>query len=131
MANSLRYDAGMFLKIKRAAARSVLYAAKLLQTEQMVRTGVINPPPYLNSSQAGEYPRKRSGVGQAACVLYPETISAIMEQGYCWVGYVMPAFNYMDFLVNHRDRLGLVQTMNDLKTRMGLIALSNFKEEGT
>lgn len=95
-------------------------AATELVTEHQRRIGVMNPRPYLNSSKPGEYPRKRTGFGQANVIYLPASPAEIAELGHVDVGYAENAF-YMQALVDNQGRLGIEETLEDLRPRLEAI----------
>ena len=61
------------IRLKAASVTGLLRAAVFLQTTHKRLLNVSNPRPYGTPSAAGEYPRKRTGQGQASVVYYPRT----------------------------------------------------------
>jgi hypothetical protein len=130
--SDLYFDAGMFDKVNLAAAKGLYSAASLLLREHAERLSIDNPPPYRDSSHVGQYPRRRTGVGQLSCLMSPGTVRDIMDLGYVWLGYHFGGkFNYMSFLEEERHRLGWRKTLEDLQDQLGLEALRWFQVEAS
>ena len=54
--------------VRQEAAKRLLRAALFFQAQHQQRLGVSNPRPHKTPSRPGEYPRKRTGAGQASVV---------------------------------------------------------------
>jgi hypothetical protein len=107
---------------RRLAACVVFYC-----TQHQQRLGKSNPFPHLNSSKPGEYPRKRTGFLQKSVAYSPVSIQEITSKLDIKVGYDANAF-YGPVLEVMRKRLGLVKTLEDLKTQLGAIVGQPVKE---
>ena len=124
------YGPSRMNSISRSAAKAALAAATLLQSEQTLRTGIENPSPHKDSSHAGEYLRKRTGRGQAACVVYPGNVNEIMRTWRVEVEYQQIGFPYMSWWESEargwRRRLGLKDTLKSCRAKLGLAAINEF-----
>jgi hypothetical protein len=104
-------------KVKQEAAKRLLRAALFFQAQHMQRLGVSNPRPHKTPSRPGEYPRKRTGQGQASVVYGPESIAGIAAEMKVRIGLV-PSGKHLAILEFGRDRLGFVKTMADLQEQL-------------
>src|SRR5262249_52542965 len=95
--------------IREAVAESLLRAAVHLQVAHKDRLAINNPPPYLNSAQPGEYPRKRTGVGQAGVMIVPTSRQEVIRTLRCRGGHAASTF-YLVALAN-RGWKGLLDTL--------------------
>jgi DNA-binding Lrp family transcriptional regulator len=69
---------------------------------------------YTNPSKPGEYPHKRTGLGQMGITFAPQTPEDVLREGLrVRLGVLQNAW-YMRFLEVHRQRLGWQQTFRDL-----------------
>ncbi len=109
---------GALDKVKREAASRLLRAAVYFQSEHMRRLNKSNPRPHKTSSLPGEYPRKRTGAGQAGVVYAPASIEGIIKEGLrVRVGQTRNSW-YMLFLELFKNRAGYLKTIQDLKPRV-------------
>ncbi|QVL32344.1 hypothetical protein KIH39_00040 [Telmatocola sphagniphila] len=98
-------------------------AVRLLRTvvdfigEHQKKVGISNPNPYLTPSEEGEFPRKRTGFGQASLTYEPASLDVIRQTWEIRVGYIENAF-YMELLVTHFNRLGLEESMRQQRDRI-------------
>lgn len=106
---------------RRAAARRLLAVAHAFQAEHRQRVGVQNPFPYHDSSRPGEYPRRRTGQGQAGVIVEPESEGQVAKQLFVDVGYSEDV-PYMQLLVDRAQRLGLETTLEEIRPRLEAIA---------
>jgi len=104
-------------------------AAAELVSEHQRRIGVMNPRPYLDSSRPGEYPRKRTGFGQANVFYLPASPAEIAEAGHVDVGYGENAF-YMQALVDNQGRLGIEDTLEEMRPRLEAIVAAVAQRSG-
>lgn len=108
-------------RVKREMASRLLRAAIFFQTQQMQRLNRSNPRPYKEPSVAGEYPRKRTGAGQAGVVYAPLTIDGIIAAGLrVRLGQTRNSW-YILMLEIFRDRLGYRKTLEDLRPQIAAI----------
>lgn len=91
----------------------LMFAERLQRCEVMYatwlqeKTGVSNPKPHDNPSRPGEFPKKRTGFGQAGVAFEPSSKEAIIGAGLLVkLGYIENAF-YMELLVQKYKRLGI------------------------
>lgn len=108
------------LQIRNASAESLMRAALFFQAQHQQRLAKSNPRPYNNSSKPGEYPRARTGAGRAGVLVDPPNLAGVASEGRVRVGYVQNTF-YMLVLELRYDRLGLLQTLKDLKGQIKAI----------
>jgi hypothetical protein len=101
-------------RIRQSAAEMLLRMAVTFENEHRKRVSVANPPPYLNSSKAGEYMRLRTGGGQRGLTHEPVDVAGVMKAGFVRVGFTANA-RHMLILELARDRKGLLQTLTDLR----------------
>ncbi len=119
MALALNGQAAMD-QVRREGAARLLRAAVYFQAEHMRRVGKSNPQPYKTPSLEGDYPRKRTGAGQAGVVYAPDTPEQIAREGRVRIGQMANSW-YMLLLEFHRNRLGYQQTLADLRPRIAAI----------
>lgn len=112
-----------------ATAEGLLMAAVYFQTQHKNRLNLSNPPPYLNSSKPGEYPRARTGFGRDNTAYDPETKAAVYLQQSVRIGYRTNA-EYMAILEVFRGRLGLLKTMESIRGQVASIAEQGAKKGG-
>jgi len=95
----------------------LMFAERLQRCEAMYATwlqekiGVSNPKPHNSPSRPGEFPKKRTGFGQAGVAFEPSSKEAIIAAGlFVKLGYIENAF-YMELLVQKYKRLGIDELM--------------------
>lgn len=76
---------------------------------------------YTRPSKPGEYPRKRTGFGQASVMLDTHDVNEIARTLRVRVGYQANA-HYMPILELYRDRKGLIDTLKDLRPQLEALA---------
>lgn len=108
------------LEIKKASAEGLLRAAVFFQAQHMQRLNISNPRPHTTPSQPGEYPRKRTGFGQANVMYQPASVDEIAAEGAVRIGYLQPAF-YLLVLELALRRHGLLQTLKDLRPQLSML----------
>lgn len=108
------------LALRNASAKGLLKAALFFQAQHQQRLAKSNPRPYVTPSQPGEYPRARTGAGRAGVMVDPPSVEAIAREGRVRIGYVQNVF-YMLVLELGHNRLGLLQTLKDLKGQLKAI----------
>lgn len=81
---------------------------------------------YYDPSAPGEYPKLRTGAGQKALTHQPETVQDVIEAGFVRVGYV-EGNHHLLALEMAKDRLGLLQTLEDLRPQLAELATGAFK----
>lgn len=106
-----------FADIRGRTGLALAAAAATFVTEHQRRVGTANPRPYLDSSKVGEYPRVRTGFGQANVFYLPTSPDEIARKGYVDAGYGENAF-YMQALVDNQGRLGIEQTLEDIRPQL-------------
>lgn len=74
-------------ELRENAARLLLVAATVLQTQHMKDLNKSNPRPYLNPAPKGEFPRKRTGNLQAGILIDPPDLDQIKSTLKVRVGY--------------------------------------------
>lgn len=107
-------------QVRQEAADRLLRAAVFFQTQHQARVGVSNPRPYLNSSKVGEYPRKRTGGGQAGVVYGPEMPAEVAQALKVRLG-LLPSAAHLAILEFGRERLGFIKTAADLEGQVQTI----------
>lgn len=107
--------------VRRKLAERLLRVAVYFQTQHKARLSKPNPPPHKDSSKPGEYPRLRTGFGRGSTVYDPSTVDEIARDLSVKVGYLAGAW-YMPFLELHRERLGLLKTLDDLRPQLQALA---------
>lgn len=107
-------------QLKREAASRLVRAALFFQQQHQQRVGVSNPRPHKTPSRPGEYPRKRTGVGQAAVVYGPESPADIAAFMKVRLGLV-PSGKHLAILEFGRQRLGFLKTAADLESQIKTI----------
>lgn len=115
-----------FQAISAAAAKGLLAAAVAFENEVRVRVSKPNPPPYIDSSKPGEYPRLRTGAGQKALAHEPRSLADVQKAGVVRVGYVQ-GDHHLLILELARDRLGLLKTLEDLRPKLAALATAEFR----
>lgn len=118
-------DAAM-ASIRKEAAVGIMAAAIYFENALRQRVGKANPPPYVNSSKEGEYPRLRTGAGQRALTHQPTTVADVMRTGSVKVGFV-EGDHHLLYLEFNKRRLGLVQTLADLGPKLSTLATAGFR----
>lgn len=113
-------------EIRKAAAEGLLAAGVLFSNQVRQRVSVANPPPYLNSSKEGEYPRLRTGAGQKALTMQPSSVDEVIASGFVRVGYVQ-GDHHLLILELARKRLGLLRTLEDMRPQLAALATAAFK----
>jgi hypothetical protein len=113
-------------EIRKAAAEGLLAAGVLFMNQVRQRVSVPNPPPYLNSSKPGEYPRLRTGAGQKALTMEPSTPDEVVASGFVRVGYVQ-GDHHLLILELGAKRLGLLRTLDDMRPQLAALATAAFK----
>lgn len=111
--------------IRAAAARGLIRASAMFQQQMRQRVSVPNPPPYLNSSKPGEYPRLRTGEGQRALMQEEKTFQEVLARMAIKVGFDAGKAHLL-ILELHHMRLGLVRTLEDLRDVLKELALAEF-----
>jgi hypothetical protein len=111
---------GVFGDLRKRLGLALAAAAAELVSEHQRRIGIANPRPYLDSSRPGEYPRKRTGFGQANVFYLPKSPAEIAAAGHVDVGYGENAF-YMQALVDNQGRLGIEDTLEEMRPRLEAI----------
>lgn len=95
--------------IREAAAQRLLAAAIHLQSAHRMRLNVSNPRPYRTPAPRGEYPRKRTGIGQAGVLVVPTDPGQVARDGRVRVGHSQSAA-YLAYLAG-RGWKGLLDTL--------------------
>lgn len=114
------YGAQRLAELKNATARGLLAAAVTLQSEEKARVNVSNQQGKAPSSP-GEYPRKRTGFGQAGIVYEPTTVAGVAQGMRVRVGYLRNAF-YLGYLGVKRKRKWLVDTVKSIRATLATVA---------
>src|SRR5690349_11516525 len=112
--------------IRRAAAEGLLAAAILFMNQMRQRVSRPNPPPYLDSSKEGEYPRLRTGAGEKALTMQPASVDDVIRGGFVRVGYV-EGDHHLLILELARNRLGLLKTLDDMRPQLAALATAAFR----
>jgi hypothetical protein len=102
-----------FSDLAKLTAEALMAVAIEAQTEHMRRLNVSNPPPHLDSSKPGEYPRKRTGFLQANTLFDPLNLAEIIANQWVDVGVGQNAM-YGVWLVDIGKRLGIEDTVRDI-----------------
>lgn len=113
-------------QIRQQSARNLLAAAVLYENTMRQRVSVPNPPPYLDSSKEGEYPRLRTGAGQRALTHQPATPGEVARCGFVRVGYV-EGDHHLLTLELARNRKGLLDTLEDMRPQLAALATGSFR----
>jgi len=92
-------------------------AATTLVAEHQRRINIANPRPYKTPSRRGEYPKKRTGFGQANVMYQPTSPGEIGKQQFVDVGYAANAF-YMQWLHDEHNRKGIEETAKDMNAQL-------------
>lgn len=101
-------------------ARRILAAALLLQAEHKRDLSTANPPPHLNSSKPGQYPKARTYNLRDAVVVEPRSPAAIADNRLrAKVGYLVSA-DYILALTN-RKRKNVEDTAERIRPRLTAI----------
>lgn len=116
-----------FLAIQHAAAVGLMKTALAFEIEHRQRVAVPNPPPYTNSSKAGEYMRLRTGGGQKALAHEPATVAEVEQTHKTRVGFRQGDGEHMLILELARQRLGLLKTLEDMRPTLAATATAEFK----
>ena len=114
---AFEFNGNAIKEIEDATANGLLRAAVFVQSHVMQRLNKPYPP----ASVPGEYPAKRTGHGQGGVVYEPQTTSAVARTQAVKIGYVENVF-YMGLLEAYRNRLGLVNTVEDLGKQIDTLA---------
>lgn len=114
------YGAERMAELKNASARGLLAAAVTLQSEEKARVNVSNQQGTA-PSKAGEYPRKRTGFGQAGIVYEPQTVAGVAQGMRVRVGYLKGSF-YLGYLGVKRGRKWLIDTVRSIAGKLAAIA---------
>lgn len=114
------YNAGALPALLKQMAGNLLRAAVTFQTEHKRRLNIANPPPHLDSSAPGEYPRARTGFGRDGTVVQPTDLATIAKTMRVRCGYIKNAW-YMGYLEVYRRRKGLNQTLADMRSQIAAI----------
>lgn len=104
-------------ELEAAVGNGLARCAVYFQTQHKLRLNSSNPKPYLNSSKPGEYPKARTGFGRDGHAYEPTSPAAMAAEGAVRLGYLANVW-YMAFLEVYRGRLGLVHTLNSLKSQL-------------
>lgn len=105
-------------QLRDAAARRLLAAAVLLQTEGRLDVSRGNPSPHDHPAAKGEYPKLRTGHGRAAIVLSTTSLAEIRKTLTVRVGYRKPA--HLMFL-GRKGWLWLRDTLKRVKPRLAAV----------
>lgn len=118
-----------FQAIQKAAAQGLLRAALLFEVQHSLRVSKPNPPPYVDSSKRGEYPKLRTGAGRSGLTHVPATVEEVMRTGSVRVGFVQGRHHLLHLELSQRfGRLGLQRTLSDLRGPLAAVATAGFKQ---
>lgn len=113
MKSGVTFAAGDLLTgLRKLIAERLLAAAEELREEHKERLNIPNPPPHLDSSRPGEYPRRRTGVGRESVIVAPDDTAAVSRTLTTRVGHTVEALYMNDLL--RSGRLGLWETTQDI-----------------
>lgn len=116
-----------FESIRRGAAQGLLRAATFFETQHSIRVASPNPPPYRDSSRAGEYPKLRTGAGRSGLSHEPVTLAEAAASLQVRVGFRKGRHHLLILELSKRfNRLGLERTMKDLQPQLASLATSEF-----
>lgn len=106
-------------QVRREAANRLLRAAAYFVAQHQQLVGVSNPRPHKTPSRTGEYPRKRTGEGQAAIVYGPTSPDDIAQELKVRMG-LLPSGKHMAILEfwDKMQRLGFLKTAADLESQI-------------
>lgn len=111
------FNANALPALQKQLAGNLLRAAITFQTEHKRRLNIANPPPYLDSSVPGEYPRARTGFGRDGTIVQPTDLAQIARTMRVKCGYIQNAW-YMGYLEVYLRRKGLNQTLQDMRSQI-------------
>jgi hypothetical protein len=102
--------------------RDLVVAAVTLTNEHKRRLNISNPRPYHTPSKPGEYPRKRLGFGQAGLIFSPSSPGEVASMFFpaVVVGFTAATW-YMEHLAEDKGRLGLLDTVDDMRATLEAI----------
>lgn len=114
-------------EIKIAAARGLIRASHMFQQQMRQRVSIPNPPPHLNSSKPGEYPRLRTGEGQRALMQEEKTFQEVLKRLAIKVGFDKGKAHLLALELK-AARLGLVRTLTVLRDVLKELAIAEFRK---
>ena len=108
---------GMRLEV----AKRLLAAARHFQKFHMEKIGIVNPPPYLDSSKPGEYLKKRTGWLQSRVLYEPTSPSSVADNDLTIRVGIGESARYGVWHELFNRRLGLEETLKRTKRDMAAL----------
>lgn len=109
----------VILRAREAAARRLIAAALVVQSQARTDLSKGNPSPHDHPAARGDFPRLRTGGGRASVAIEPAAPRAVMASGRVSVGY-RPSGVHLNHL-KRKGWLGLIDSFVKVRSRVTAI----------